>query len=439
MKKIFTLILCAVACMAVHAQDDFNRLVIRDKAGAIHPYVLEHIDSMFFYNIEGRVAADIEVKEVKLKTSDDTKDMVTVAITRSESCNSYQLTVVKQPVGDALTTDVQAARYFSQIKSYTYYDNFTNGELTGFDFELQPNTKYYIITLGYDEIGTPCEMVKKEFVTPSKPIQGSPEVKAEIAELTPTSVTMSFKTNQDVGGYALTLFGKGEAEEQFNMFGAWMGFANIGEMVKAWGLKGTKDSTFTIGQLTPGKEYELYIQPWDVNETLTEYFKVDVTTPKFGGEGVAEVTLNVMEFGGDATNGYWQRVVYTPNSNCNNHRDIIITEDGWNNMGGEDGVKTWLTSDEAKAYDYYGIDDAKWNADPESTYYAVAISQNANEEWGPMVFKKFTTPKTTIELGKRKAKTIATRVSASKATGIAPSFIFTNAQMKAKGIQIVEK
>lgn len=34
MKKFFTLILCAVACLSVYAQNtDLNRLVIRDKGG----------------------------------------------------------------------------------------------------------------------------------------------------------------------------------------------------------------------------------------------------------------------------------------------------------------------------------------------------------------------------------------------------------------------
>lgn len=68
MKKFFTLILCAVACLSVYAQNtDLNRLIIRDKGGYIHPYAINNLDSMFFHQIDGRVAADIEIKDVAIK------------------------------------------------------------------------------------------------------------------------------------------------------------------------------------------------------------------------------------------------------------------------------------------------------------------------------------------------------------------------------------
>ena len=236
MKKFFTLILCAVACLSVYAQNtDFNRLVIRDKGGYIHPYAINNLDSMFFHQIDGRVAADIEIKDVAIKKDENTKDSVTLAVTRSESCKSYKITCVTKPIADVLTNDAACAGYFDQIKSNVYNQDFTNAGLTGFDFAFQPKTEYAIITLGYDEIGTPCEMVKAYFTTPALPIKGNPEVKYEVADVQPFSISMTFKPNSDVGGYAVTLFGKGEAEQQFKMWAARFGFANIGEMVYAFG------------------------------------------------------------------------------------------------------------------------------------------------------------------------------------------------------------
>ena len=49
MKKFFTLILCAVACLSVYAQNtDLNRVVIRDKGGYTHPYAINNLESRFF-------------------------------------------------------------------------------------------------------------------------------------------------------------------------------------------------------------------------------------------------------------------------------------------------------------------------------------------------------------------------------------------------------
>ena len=84
MKKFFTLILCAVACLSVYAQNtDLNRLIIRDKGGYIHPYAINNLDSMFFYQIDGRVAADIDVKGVALKAGGAPEDTITLAVIRS--------------------------------------------------------------------------------------------------------------------------------------------------------------------------------------------------------------------------------------------------------------------------------------------------------------------------------------------------------------------
>lgn len=194
MKKFFTLILCAVACLSVYAQNtNLNRLIIRDKGGYIHPYAINNLDSMFFHQIDGRVAADIEIKDVAIKKDENTKDSVTLAVTRSESCKSYKITCVTKPIADVLTNDAACAGYFDQIKSNVYKQDFTNAGLTGFDFAFQPKTEYAIITLGYDEIGTPCEMVKAYFTTPALPIKGTPEVKWKVADVQPFSVSVSFK------------------------------------------------------------------------------------------------------------------------------------------------------------------------------------------------------------------------------------------------------
>lgn len=435
MKKFFTLILCAVACLSVYAQNtDLNRLVIRDKGGYTHPYAINNLDSMFFYKIDGRVAADIEIKDVAIKKDENTKDSVTLAVTRSESCKSYKITCVTKPIADVLTNDAACAGYFDQIKSNVYNQDFTNAGLTGFDFAFQPKTEYAIITLGYDEIGTPCEMAKAYFTTPALPIKGTPEVKYDVTDIQPFSVSVTFKPNSDVGGYAVTLFGKGEAEQQFKMWAARFGFANIGEMVYAFGYKGVagKDTTFVWKDETPNTEYEIYVQPWDKNGTLTDYFMIPVTTAKIGGEGVAESTIAFGDFKKDKNTDQWyQEVVVTENDQCACHFVNLYTEEEWS--VGEDSIKRAIINICNNPFYkpiVYGSETACIYANPETTYYAAVWSQNANGEWGPLVSKKITTPKVSDELSKRHNVKAGARVVENKVAKPANGPVFTLDDLK---------
>lgn len=435
MKKFFTLILCAVACLSVYAQNtDLNRLIIRDKGGYIHPYAINNLDSMFFYKIDGRVAADIEIKDVAIKKDENTKDSVTLAVTRSESCKSYKIACVTKPIADVLTNDAACAGYFDQVKSNVYNQDFTNAGMTGFDFAFQPKTEYAIITLGYDEIGTPCEMAKAYFTTPALPIKGTPEVKCDVTDIQPFSVSVTFKPNSDVGGYAVTLFGKGEAEQQFKMWAARFGFANIGEMVYAFGYKGVagKDTTFVWKDETPNTEYEIYVQPWDKNGTLTDYFMIPVTTAKIGGEGVAESTIAFGDFKKDKNTDQWyQEVVVTENDQCACHFVNLYTEEEWS--VGEDSIKRAIINICNNPFYkpiVYGSETACIYANPETTYYAAVWSQNANGEWGPLVSKKFTTPKVSDELSKRRNVKAGARVVENKVAKSANGPVFTLDDLK---------
>lgn len=433
MKKFFTLILCAVACLSVYAQNtNLNRLIIRDKGGYIHPYAINNLDSMFFHQIDGRVAADIEIKDVAIKKDENTKDSVTLAVTRSESCKSYKITCVTKPIADVLTNDAACAGYFDQIKSNVYNQDFTNAGLTGFDFAFQPKTEYAIITLGYDEIGTPCEMVKAYFTTPALPIKGTPEVKYEVTDVQATTLSIKFKPNSDVGGFAVTLFGKGEAEQQFKMWAARFGFANIGEMVYAFGYKGEagKDTTFTWKDETPNTEYEIYVQPWDKNGTLTDYFMIPVTTAKLGGEGVAESTIALGGFKKNKENNQWyQEVTVTQNDQCACHITNLFTEEEWS--VGEDSLKRAILGNPFLSYYVvYGNEEVGLYANPETTYHVAVLSQNANGEWGPLVSEKVTTPKVTDELSKRHNMKAGTRVVENKVAKSANGPVFTLDDLK---------
>ena len=121
---------------------------------------------------------------------------------------------------------------------------------------------------------------------------------------------------------------------------------------------------------------------------------VYATTKKLGGEGVAKVEIEIKEFGG-TSEGYGQRVIYTPNDQSSLHRDIIMDKEVYDQADkGEAYVLKLLKEDHPQDpyWDQFGVDDVKWNAEPNKTYIAFSIAKNTKDEWGPLASKQFTTP-----------------------------------------------
>ena len=197
-----------------------------------------------------------------------------------------------------------------------------------------------------------------------------------------------------MNGYAACSFEKGTAEEQFNMFGPMFGFANMGDMIKSWGIPRSEKASVEWTKMTPGTEYEIYVQAWDVNGTYADMIIVPVTTKKYGGEGLAEMTITIGEFGGDKQQGYYQVVTYTPNDQVAMHRDIIMDKDSFDINYGEDKVIEILKTDNPydPYWNQYGTDVAQWEASPDHEYIAFSIAQNINGEWGPLAQVPFKTP-----------------------------------------------
>ena len=218
------------------------------------------------------------------------------------------------------------------------------------------------------------------------------------------------------------------------MWATRFGFANIGEMVYAFGYKGEagKDTTFVWKEEKPNTEYEIYVQPWDKNGTLTDYFMIPVTTAKIGGEGVAESTIAFGDFKKDKNTDQWyQEVVVTENDQCACHFVNLYTEEEWS--VGEDSIKRAIINICNNPFYkpiVYGSETACIYANPETTYYAAVWSQNANGEWGPLVSKKITTPKVTDELSKRHNVKAGTRIVENKVAKPANGPVFTLDDLK---------
>ena len=388
----------ALLGITAFAQQEPNRLLVRDKMGQITPFHIDRVDSIYFGTVEGRVAADVTIKEVSIKNvAAGTKDMVTLAIKRTTPCAAYKIACLKKSTADMISDDTWAAAYFDQYDHSLYYGDYENAEMTNFDFDFVPETEYYILTLGYDQYGTPCEMQKVAFTTPSVPLIGQPTVAYEEVEVTADVITLGFKPNADVAGFATCLFSKGQAESQYNMFGAWMGFSCMGDMIKAWGYQGgSVDTTFTWTGQTPNTEYEIYVQCWDANGTYADMIIIPVVTKKLGGEGTAEVAIEIKESKYyEEWKAFTQRVVFTPNENVALYHASLF-DASFLEEKGKDGIIEYLKTDNTGSYnwDLFKVDDDEWSLEPGQKYVAAAMGKNANDEWGPLTMIEFSTPAT---------------------------------------------
>lgn len=431
MKKLFTILALALATLTASAQTDVpNRMLIKqgnEQSQTIKAFAIDKVQEVNFARVDGEIKATIAFDSYVKK--DDGQDMLKLAITRSESCESYCIDVLPANLAKLYDDDTMAA-YFEQKNAKKMYEDFTSGELTG--IELKGNTNYTVITLGYDQYGVPGETSRADFTTPKEQTVGTPSVTCNFDEITGTSFTVTVTPNADCGEYFLVQLGRGELEKQFEEWGARMGYANIGDMIKGFAWYGHNEVyTQTFGDLLPCTDYDLIILPTDVNGTYGDIITVPVTTAKQGGEGVAEMTITYDAVGGDAESGYYLPVTYTPNDQTSIHHDLLIEKNFFNQNYTDESLAALMKSDTNpfNPYDTYwnaiGVKNEKWNCTPGETYYAVSIAKNANGEYGP--FAKVEIAAVSKDAPAKVAKAengVANRIAkAAKAkAGVAPVF-----------------
>ena len=432
MKRFVLFCAVMVFALATYAQTP-NRILVVDKTRAYKGFAINQLDSIVFESVVGEVKANLEFLGYEKNT--EGKDIVKCSITRTPECYTFKITCQPKSIIDAYTSDISLMNFVDRTTGQTYYQDFTNAEMTGFDFEMQANTSYSLVTVAYDRYGVACSTSRADFTTPAAEIIGNPTVVWEVLETTQTSFKMKFTPNSDCVEYYTCQFNAGDAENQFNKFSSMFGFANMGDMIKQFSGK----SYATIHEqewtkLVPATDYEVYILPIDENGEYGEMVIASVTTAAQGGHGVAEVEITIGDFGGDATNGYWQMVTYTPNDQVSFFRDMIIEKQAYEAEGGDSYVLEYLKNDENHQGPYgnlYSTDVAQWNATPNTEYIAFAMGQNIDGEWGTLARKEFKTPASAG--APVKANVIGKRMNKpAKTVGTVPS-------VEKKGVKLVQR
>lgn len=451
MRKYILLFLLAVVSLAAEAQNvEPNRMVVSNKQGRYHSYNISDIDTVGFYRINGRVAADVKVNKFA-KGQGAESDTLWLNIKKSAACSTYKICTLPTNTANMLNTDLICATYMEENgKSATYFDDYTNAQMTGFEERFKDNTSYTVLTVGYDNLGTACEASKAEFTTPAAQLVGNPDVTYEFTEITPTSLTCKFTPNDDVKAYGICLFDyRGGAQDQFEQFGPMFGFDNIGDMIRQYSYYDREgEYVKTWDGLIPGHEYEIGIQAWDVKETYAPVIYAYATTATQGGTGEAKVDITIGEFGQENGN-YFQWVKFTPNDQTMVYHAAIFNKyvDGKEKTDAE--IDEYLGSDSNPNYppgmedpywDLVKEDNDRWGLEPNTTYFAAAKAKNANGEYGPLTKVEFTTPSAANAPAKKAAGQPARIVKNTKdniPTMVVPQLM--KKSVKKAGIQLVEK
>ncbi len=390
-KKTLTTLALAALAVTAGAQTEPNRLLLHQKSGAVSAHRVNSVDSITFASVEGDVRADVTFNKYATGSTGDT---LWVAVKKTDDCASYRIDVRPTAQIAAYSDDV-LARWFDINGGAQYDSDFTNAVMTGFDTRFNAGTDYTVFTVAYDGYGAACDASRARFSTPAAELVGNPQVACTVENTTTTSVKFRFKPNADVSEYYICIMKKGEADAQFLQWAPMFGFANMGDMIKQFSQE-SYTGTFIkeITDLTPGTEYEMYVLPLDANGNYAPLVKTECATKSMGGKGEAKMTITIGEFGGDATSGYYQTVTYTPNDQTALHRDMVIEKSVYDSSWGKDKIVEYLKTDNEydPDWDQYGVDVVKWNASPNTSYYAASIGKNANGEWGELVMVEFTTP-----------------------------------------------
>ena len=204
MKKFISTIVLSFMAVVMFAQTNPTRLFVRDTAGSLKGFLVERIDSIFFYDVEGQAKVDITFHE--LNQDDPENPVIICSFTPSEACGSFRFVVLPKPKADALSNSSIAAKYLEDVQAPSASGKFDHAEMTGFDFPFTPGAPYAIIAVAYDLYGVACEMSRVDFNVPDVEIEGKPAVNYNVDNKTEKTVTITMTPNDDCTEYYVFIY-----------------------------------------------------------------------------------------------------------------------------------------------------------------------------------------------------------------------------------------
>lgn len=390
MKK-YILALAAALGLAggMAAQDGPNRLLVIDNNEQYKGFNLGQVKTIEFATIEGEVAANVEMISSSMQE-------VHVKVTRTPECGQFMFDIVSGVMArQMLDNPAMAQSYLNSISSKTYYEDFEDGAVTGINLEY--STEYAAITLGFDMYGVACDVRAAFFTTEKAPIVGDPKVDVQLVDATTTTLKLKFTPNADVKEYYFCIFGEGEAQQQFDMFGPWMGLTSMADMIKRFsGEAKVGELDYEYKNMEANTKYELYVAPADKNGNLADLQIFPIATESQGGSGTAYVEI----LAGDYVLADWngekmpsQFFTFTPNDQTWCYRFGVWAASDYDKdpKGYEDYVASEPPMPNMANWFFYEAMTTDFQINPGETVVVIAAAKNADGVWGETKTLRYTT------------------------------------------------
>lgn len=389
MKKFFASALLAAAAVApafaqeAETVEDANRLLVNRTPVEYTAFDINRIDKVYFGRVDGPVYCSIQIENVLV-------DGLTVTLTKSVDCASYTVACIPASISLQLSDDIKLIDYITSgsVPSDTFTADYFSATLSGLN--LVKGAKYALITIGLDNYGIPCEVRREMFYALSDPVEGNPKVDVEFTNISLTSITAKLVPNEDVSTYYYMLLPKGELEARFQKFAAMLGCSNEGQLIMEWNQPTTGTEEHTFSDLLPNSDYQLYVQPMDINNKQAPLQEIAVRTGSNGGSGDSSVEITQGDYklvNWGSTDRPWYKpsmfFTFTPNENTSAYRYGFYEESEYD--ADPEKCNKSLCSEPPFPTDYWYTYEAlttSYMVDPGTKIVVIAAGKNDKDEWG---------------------------------------------------------
>ncbi len=388
-KQILHIILGALLALlpSLAMAQNSERMLIYSKSGEVLPYRIEHIDSIKFLSDEVDLSLNPTVVAhengktgwMKLNVGSVGSNVQRIQVIIPES---YMIANMDDMQCLRLFTPEMAARMGNQIFEVEGNKEY---DLSG----LQRGYTYTALFLPYDEIGCAGNVKRVEFTVPNGKLAGDPKIEVNFSDITTTGYTATLTPNDDVTGY---FFLNMETDDPtLDQMMQMMRIPDLKHYIVQFGRsfttgnphEGVQESVMT--DFKPGTSYTVYVVLIDTDGQYSDVQKFTVTTEKKGTSETAHVSIEVKDITKTTAT-----IVNTPDENTSSYRETIVEKSLYNE---ENIIKYLQETPDSQELPYHS-DEYTWTwpkLKPGTTYYAVAMAKNGDNEWGPLTKVEFTT------------------------------------------------
>ncbi|MBB6276493.1 hypothetical protein [Porphyromonas circumdentaria] len=391
MKRIYTLLAVTLAIFASVLSSTAQikeRMIIYPKTGTPFGIRVDHTDSIMFLTDQVDLTSSMNVSPLSGVTGGIKLD-VTVGKDVKKICIAFP---EKYMLGDAEKTDAEMIHFISRMHKDVHKVDMLDPNLRTTSFELkgmQQGYTYVGIIYAMDEYGCIGPVAKKEFQVPKGPLKGNPKVSAKFSDIDFRAFTVDLEPNSDCAAYYFLLTMKDDPSLAESM--KMLHIPDMMHYVVAFGADfrtrqphvGNKKQTFK--KLRPGKEYIINVVMVDADGQMSDIVENKVETKKAGTDQTSRIAVTV-----SGITSTTATVSCKPDANTSEYRYFIQEKDKYTEEFAMDYIKN--TPEIQNLPFEYGESSFTWeNLASDTSYYAIAMGMNANNEWGEMTKVEFKT------------------------------------------------